>query len=293
MTTTSRPARAAVPPLALALLGGLLAAACTSTQPAPPPPPPKFPDEWRLVDLTRPLDAGAAFVAHPEAFPFNHIDFSPPPGEASAWSLGAYTAVDQMGTHLAAPRARAAAGRTVEAVPASDLLAEAVVVEIPEGPDVATELTADHLRVHERLHGEIPAGSLVLLRTGHGGLSSSDPAYAPHTAEKGFDYPGFSAAAVTFLIETRRVRAIGTDGLTIDAGAQVARAPAQAAAARAGLWCLANLADLRELPARGAQVVVGVLPLVGASGAQARVVAFVPPAPPPRSVPRGPEGSSP
>jgi kynurenine formamidase len=42
------------------------------------------------------------------------------------------------------------------------------------------------------------------------------------------------------------------------------------------VWFVAGLADLARVPPRGATVVVGAIPVAGAAGAPARVLALVP-----------------
>jgi kynurenine formamidase len=81
---------------------------------------------------------------------------------------------------------------------------------------------------------------------------------------------------VRYLAVERRVRAVGTDAPAIDSGANAAAAPAQSTGSVGGLWFVVGLADLSKLPARGATLFVGALPVVGAPGAPARVLAFVP-----------------
>jgi kynurenine formamidase len=83
------------------------------------------------------------------------------------------------------------------------------------------------------------------------------------------------------LIEQRKVRALGTDAPAIDASGELATAPAQTLAAKSGVFCVAGLGDLRALPRDGAYLVLGVLPVVGGTGAPCRALALVPPAPPP------------
>lgn len=230
-----------------------------------------------MIDLTRRLDPDAAYAPHDEAFPFNRLDFTSPSG--SNWQNGAFAAVEQLGTHVAAPRARSEDGNTVEVIPARQLLAPVVVIDAPAGDESAV-LTADAIRVHERVHGHVPDHAVVLLRTGQGALPPTDPRFAGRALVDP-RFAGWATDGVEYLVANRRVAALGTDGLALDPGTALADAPAQSAAAAAGLWCLVGLADIRSLPPRGAYLAIGVLPIVGGTGAPARVLALIPPEQPP------------
>jgi kynurenine formamidase len=254
-------ARGALLPAALALAAS---GACSSHSPIvrevplvrdvlPDPP---FPEGWRAIDLTLPLDAAAPRASHPRQFPFERIELPPDaPGGARS---GAFTAMEHMGTHLAAPRTRFDGGATVDTFGGTDLLLPVVVLDLPPNLAPDAPLPVEEIAADERDRGLFPRGAAILLRTRR-------PA-APHS--------GFSVAGARLLGE-RRARIVGTDAPAIDASASK-DGPAQQAAADAGVFLLANLRNLDELPPRGAWLVVGVLPVVGASGAPARVVALVP-----------------
>ena len=125
------------------------------------------------------------------------------------------------------------------------------------------------IRAQELLDGMIPHGAVVLLRTGRGALRNREVA-------KTGDQPvaGWSAEAVRFLATERGVRAVGSDALTLDPGAEPAAARA---AAEAGMYALLALGDLSDVPRRGGFVIVGAMPLVGGGSAQARTLILVPP----------------
>jgi kynurenine formamidase len=233
-----------------------------------------FPDGWTVIDLTRTLDRTAPFVPHAEAFPFERIEFK---GARSAgWRTGAYSGLEHMGTHLAAPLARLPAGASVEQIAAGNLVAPLVIVDVPLAAQGGGVVTAADVAEDERQHGPIPPGAVVALRTGRGALASSDPMLLARRPDGTLTFPGWSDDAVRMLAIDRRARAIATDAMAIDSGANAALAPAQAAGSAAGVWFVAGLADLGRVPRRGATVVVGAIPIAGAAGAPARVLAFVP-----------------
>jgi kynurenine formamidase len=233
-----------------------------------------FPDGYTVIDLTRTLDRNAPFVPHADAFPFERIEFKAP--RSSGWRTGAYSGLEHMGTHLAAPLARLPAGASVEQIAASKLVAPLVIVDVPLAAQGGGVVTAADVAEDERQHGPIPPGAVVALRTGRGALASSDPMLLARRPDGTLTFPGWSDDAVRMLAIERRARAIATDAMAIDSGANAVAAPAQAAGSAAGVWFVAGLGDLGRVPRRGATVVVGAIPIAGAAGAPARVLAFVP-----------------
>ncbi|MCE9635876.1 MAG: cyclase family protein [Planctomycetes bacterium] len=221
---------------------------------------PPFPHGWRVADLTLPLDATSPHVLHPRQFPFERMDL--PPSEPGDPHTGAFTAMEHSGTHLAAPRTRRESGDTLDAFHDGDLLLPLVVIDVPS--DAATEATIgdDVIRSEEREHGTIPKDAVVVLRTRAGPRSEI--------------HPGWGPSAVKWLIKDRGVRVVGTDATSLSS-TSAARDPAQQTTASNGAFSLVGLHGLDSIPARGAWVVIGALPILGAAGAPARVVALVPP----------------
>ncbi len=261
-----------------ALVLGLLAlGACKMPGGAPLSTPERvlaFPEDFTVVDLTRPLDRATPFVPHAETFPFERVEFKGP--RENGWRTGAYSGLEHMGTHVASPLARLPVGSPVEKIPAAQLVAALVILDVPATAVNGGVVTADDVRADERLHGAIPAGAIVVLRTGRGAMSSADPELLGRKPDGSLSFPGWGDDAVRFLAVERRVRAIGTDALAVDSGTNALLAPAQSAGSAVGLWFVAGLADLAQIPPRGATIVVGVLPVAGAAGAPARVLALVP-----------------
>jgi kynurenine formamidase len=224
-------------------------------------PAPPFPEGWRVVDLTLPLDVNAPHIEHPRQFPFERLDFAPA-GRGLA-RTGAFTAMEHMGTYLAAPRTRDDAGATAERFGGSDLLLPLVIVDVPSDASSEAAITDAAVREDERTHGPVPPGAAVVLET------RARPGDAAH--------PGWTGAAVRWLVKERGARVVGTDAAAVDP-TSAAKSPAQAAAAALDAWTVAGLKGLADLPPRGAFLVIGSLPIVGGTGAPARVVALVPPA---------------
>ncbi len=244
--------------------------ACKSSggaEKAAPPRPAVFPSEWRAVDLTRPVDGDTPHLPTLDGFRYERLPIRSGPGGRRE---AAYSLIESAGTHLTAPAAYSAGGTTVESVDAA-VVRPLIVLRAPDGATGALPSAA--IRAFEGVHGPIPRGAVVVLQTGRSGGSARDLETALRTS------PGFAAETVRFLAGERGVYAIGTDSLAIDDGGAVDRADAARAAADAGLMTVSALTGLARLPATGAYVLLGVVPLRGAGAAPVRAVALVPNAP--------------
>jgi kynurenine formamidase len=183
---------------------------------------------------------------------------------------------EHSGTHFDAPCHFIEGGKSVEHVPVETLVRPAVVIDISKriGSDADGELTLAEVQAFEAAHGRIPDGAAILLRTGWEEFNSDSHRYAG--PEGDLHFPGFGVEAAKFLVEERKAVGLGTDTLGIDPGCASTFPVHSQISHPKGLWHLENLQNLKKLPAVGAWIVVGVLPLIGGSGSPARVIALVP-----------------
>jgi kynurenine formamidase len=178
---------------------------------------------------------------------------------------------EHTGTHFDAPAHFHEGGRTVEAIPAGDLVCDIAMLDIRSScatnPDYG--LSIADIEEHETEHGLLPAGIAVLVCTGWSKLRTDAAKYVGDMR-----FPGLSVEAGHLLVE-RGVRGIGIDTLSIDRGV-AGDCPVHHITLPAGLWQLEGLVHLEQLPPRGALLVVGALRLTGGSGTPARPLALLP-----------------
>ena len=181
---------------------------------------------------------------------------------------------EHTGTHLDVPAHFIVGGRTSPQLTLDELMAPIAVVDISEraarNPD--TVVTTDDLRRYERRHGRIKRGSLVAMNSGWDRRAGSEAAYRNTDASGTMHFPGWSDDAVEWLIDERGIAAIGVDTLSLDPGNATAFV-AHVALLSADRFGIENLANLAEIPPRGATAFVGVIPWEEGSGGPARVVA--------------------
>lgn len=217
----------------------------------------------KIVDLTHPIAPGMA------TWPGD------PAVERREWAgiardgylLGLTCIGDHAGTHIGVGAHMSVDGVTVDRLPAELLMREAIVVD----PLPGTNLTPESILVWEMEHGTIPDQSVVLVRTGRS-RDFNDP--DRYRGTNGLDHNGVTLDAARLLGDQRGVVGLGIDALGIDPGIDNTLATNR-------YWLqgyryhLENLARLDELPLTGITLYVAPLPIVGAGGAPARVVAVV------------------
>src|SRR6266550_1440844 len=196
--------------------------------------------------------------------------------EKNGYFTRSFWMLEHYGTHVDAPAHFPPGKTTVDQIPVKQLFGPAVVIDVraESGKDADYQLGASRVEEWEERHGRIPEGAIVLLRTGWASRWPDARKYRNQDAKGKMHFPGFSAEAAELLIQ-RKVSGLGCDTLSIDHGASSGY-PVHHLALGAGLYQLENLADLSELPERGAFLIVAPIKLEGGSGGAVRVFALLP-----------------
>ena len=234
-----------------------------------------------VVDLTAPLHSQTPILNLPEplgqTWPFALEEISRYDERGPAWYWNNISTGEHTGTHFDAPihwiTGRDAAD--VSQVPVQRLIAPAVVLDVSaraqEDPDLLVEV--DDIRGFEQEHGPLPAGGWLLIRTGWDARSADPVAFANegHT-------PGVSIECARWLAETAPIQGVGVETVGTDAG--LAHSfdppfPCHSFLLGHGKYGLTQLQNLSRLPAIGAVVIAGPLPIVHGSGSPCRVLALV------------------
>ncbi|MBE2999651.1 cyclase family protein [Nocardiopsis sp. HNM0947] len=229
----------------------------------------------RVVDLSHVLSPSMA--TFDEEKPVRETVDPPLPEGESGFHLNRWSFLEHTGTHLDAPGHVVGGGRLVPDIAPEELVVPAVVVDVREraSRDPDTVLTVEDVLDHERVHGPVPEGAAVLMLSGWDARwERGDPAVRGVAEDGSWHFPGLSAEACAFLLERRGAAGFGVDTLSTDPGVST-EFPAHEVIGRGDRWGLECLTGLERLPARGATLVVGVMPGEDASGAPSRVLALV------------------
>jgi len=260
----------------------------------------------KLVDLTRPLmmldkakfppalsplyriiSPEIEFVGHAEgAKIMGHIfgctaDELP---EGEGWAEDNVSISTHLGTHVDAPwhygsKTGSAPAKTIEQIPLEDLFTDAVVLDMTAKKLTGQAITVEDVQAAlQAVSYTIKVGDAVLIRTDHDKFDLLDPAR--------YAYPGMTRESTLWLM-AQGAKIGGTDAFGWDRPFTVMVQDYQTTKDKSKIWdahyaaresefyIVQQLANLDQLPPHGFKVAFFPIPLVGASAAQTRAVAFL------------------
>lgn len=185
------------------------------------------------------------------------------------WTFGEHS-----GTHTDAPGHFIPGGRYTPELELRELIVPAVVIDISQraatNPDAAVRPV--DLERYEKRYGRIPRRAAVFMYSGWESRVDDPQAFKNPDAKGQYHFPGWSIEAAEWLLENRRISAIGVDTMSLDIGASTTF-DVHLALLGADKYGVENLANLKRIPPSGAQVFVGVIPWQDGSGGPCRAVA--------------------
>lgn len=181
---------------------------------------------------------------------------------------------EHSGTHIDAPLHFSADGISVDEIAVENLIAPLCVIDIAAraASDRDTQVTPADITAWIAAQGPIPAHACVAMHSGWGAKTNTD-------AFRGFDgtaqhYPGFHPEAAAMLIEDGNAGSIAVDTLSLDHGIS-ADFGTHYAWLPTGRFGIENLANLDQVPASGATLVIGAPKHKGGTGGPARIFALL------------------
>ena len=225
-----------------------------------------------ILDLTHPISESSPTWDDSEKYTVRQT--------ASHDSHGYYarelTMPEHFGTHIDAPAHYVNGLWTVDQIPTERLIRPLAIIDVSKkaarNPDY--QLTLDDVADWEDLHGHVPQGAVVLLRTGWGDRWNNVKSFRNADAHGVMHFPGFSLEAAQFLVEARFVVGIGTDTMSVDPGVSHDYAVHQYCS-RHSVYHLENVANLEITPESGATLIVAPAKIENGSGAPARLMAML------------------
>ena len=181
-----------------------------------------------------------------------------------------YSMVGQYGTHIDPPAHFDLKGATLDQIPLKEMILPLVVFDatplLAKDPNHA--LNVADINAWEKSHGPIPKGAFAALRTD----MSKDWTANPERFKR-YPFPAWSLEAIRFLFEQRGVTAIGHEALDTDIKETL---DSEAWLLKQGHWQIEVMANLDQVPATGAVIVVTWPKVENGFGFPARAFAILP-----------------
>ena len=238
-------------------------------------------DRQAIVDLTHPFDDRTIYWPTETGFELirGNNGFT---DKGYYYAANRFRAAEHGGTHIDAPVHFYEGRDTVDRIPLSRLVGEAVVVDVSEqcAADPDYQIGVDDLRRWETGHGRQLVDVIVLLRTGYGKYWGDRLRYLGtdkfgEEAVAELHFPGLDPLAATWLVEHRAIKAIGIDTPSIDPG-QSRLFQSHVRLFERNVPAFENVANLDQLPTEGFQVVALPMKIGGGSGGPLRIMALLP-----------------
>lgn len=193
----------------------------------------------------------------------------------------AYSSAEHGGTHLDAPIHFYEGGQTVDEIEIDQLTGHAVVIDVsePVTENRDYQIQPSDITAWEEEHGAIPAGSIVLFKTGMGAYWLDAEAYLG-TANRGeealaeLSFPGIHPDAAQWIVDNRDVKAVGLDTPSLDYGQSELYETHQILFEH-NIAGFENVANLDQLSATGAYVIALPMKIKNGSGGPLRIVAHI------------------
>jgi len=226
-----------------------------------------------IVDLTHTLTPEFPFIpVRKLTYPFELIPMATLEEngvEANSWKIH-----EHLGTHTDAPNHFIAGQKSLDQLDLKDLIVPVVVIDIEAkaSKNSDAELTVEDIENFEKKFGLIPNHSCVMMYSGWEKYLN-DSLFVGLDQEQVKHYPGFSNAAIAFLVKERNIAGIGVDVLSFDPGIDD-NYTGHKTLFEAGKWGVECVANLNRIPKTGATIIVAAPKVGKATGGFSRIIAI-------------------
>lgn len=233
------------------------------------------------IDLTHPFSEKTLYWPNnPKGFTRDTL-FEGMTDKGYYYSSFDFYAPEHGGTHLDAPVHFAKGKMTVDELKLDHLIGEAVVIDVSSkgGQDPDYQISIEDVTNWEAQNGELANNVILLFHTGYGKHYPDAVKYFG-TDKKGEEaipflhFPGIHPDLARWLVDHRKIKAIGLDTPSIDYGQSTEFLTHRILLAE-NIPAFENVANLNLLPAKHVYVVALPMLLEKGSGAPLRIVATV------------------
>lgn len=193
-----------------------------------------------------------------------------------------FSTAEHGGTHIDAPIHFYETGQTVDRIPLQNLIGNAIKVDVSDKAQTNPEYlaTIKDFKNWETMQGDtIPENCIIILETGFGAFYPDKEKYlgtlnrGPE-AVKELHFPGLSPEAAQWLVDKRKIKAIGLDTPSIDYG-QSQDFKSHVILLGQNIPVFENVANVDQLPAKGFQIIALPMKIKGGSGGPLRIIAII------------------
>jgi kynurenine formamidase len=235
-------------------------------------------DESKLIDLTHTFDEKTVYWPTAKPFVWHKEAWRRTPG-GYWYASGSFEASEHLGTHMDSPIHFAEGQATTDTVPLRQLVAPGVVIDISKAcaSNADYQLSQGDIEAWEKTNGRVPAGAIVLVKTGWAKFWPDRRRYMGTAAPgdvRNLHFPGIAPEAAR-LLATRKVDGIGIDTASLDHGRSTDFRTHQILNG-AGIYGLENVANLDRLPVVGSTIVALPMKIRNGTGGPVRIIAVLP-----------------
>jgi kynurenine formamidase len=235
----------------------------------------------QIVDLTHDYSAETIYWPTEDGFKLD-IGFEGITEKGYYYSAKKFSAPEHGGTHMDAPIHFAKNGKTIDQIPLDQLIGPAIIIDVSKETlkNRNYQISIQDFTIWESSNGKIPDETIVLLHTGFGRYWPDRLKYlgTDKTGKEALTelhFPGLHPDAAKWLVENRKINAIGLDTQSIDYG-QSEFFETHRILCTKNIPFFENVANLDKLPAIGTVVIALPMKIKGGSGAPLRLVAITP-----------------
>lgn len=234
-----------------------------------------------IVDLSYPFDENTVYWVTAENFKHETVSEGMT-DKGYYYSAYNYSGAEHGGTHIDAPVHFAKGKSSVDKIPLERLIGNGFKIDVSAkaASDRDYLVNVKDFEDWEKRNGKLPEGAIVLLETGFGKFYPDKEKYLG-TAERGEDavkelsFPGLDPEAAKWLVENRKINAIGLDTASIDRG-KSEYFKSHVELMTHDIPAFENVANLDKLPEKGFRIIALPMKIGGGSGGPLRIIAEVP-----------------
>ncbi len=242
---------------------------------------PKGDSQGKIIDLTHEFSEESVYWVTAKEFELDIVA----QGETEKgyyYSANNFATAEHGGTHIDAPIHFAKNTESVDEIPLEKLVGNGIKIDVSQKALKNSDylITIEDFKDWEKAQNlKIPDGSIVLLETGHSRYYPDKIKYLG-TDQRGTEaisllhFPGLSPEAATWLVENRKISAIGIDTPSIDYG-QSQYFKSHVTLLSHNIPAFENIMNLDKLPAKGFRIVALPMKIKGGSGAPLRIIAIL------------------